>query len=557
MLKRLTIALALFFVLATGALAQVVMPGAQPNLDFPAPTGPGTPRGIPSALAACNASVRHDQNGYPIRQLVRDCMYSKGYSVIYQNNCYQSSIPNKGWYTNTPKEVADCLSPPDNVSNNSYSFFPTPWQQRVPPVAFDPAAPGPKLLLLVKELADNGQLDGPTAIAEILHLPLTLSTHQESGPQSCSASSDQSWDSSDDYTIEGNTWFHALPSGTKLIIDQHPVDFFPFGPPPAGPKYVPLGDPMFTYTITSNASCGDPSPRDGIGAGIIFDSIPAYACISDQLVRTIFPPGPADELPRVIDGLGPDIAYFHNDTHVYFSLTGPAREIRQPAKQLSCLKTISIDTFYKFGVLHKADFTGKHPTPDNIASLPGGPSAKTLPSNPGMFLLKTAKALADSPNITNPVAASAILHMPFTLTGYREGGQVSCKAIPQGYRYNAYDYDTNTTSWFQTFHYGVIFHGNCTPSPADWVDFGISFSNISAYACVSAQQIKSVFTSAHPPSRAESDLGPDLVYESAYTWAEFRMAKATGAASSSRPVCLDQIQFYSIADLKKHEAETE
>jgi len=105
------------------------------------------------------------------------------------------------------------------------------------------------------------------------------------------------------------------------------------------------------------------------------------------------------------------------------------------------------------------------------------------------------------------------------------------------------------------FHYGVIFHGNCTPSPADWVDFGISFNDIGAFNCISAEQVKSVFTSAHPPSHAESDFGPDLVYESAYTWAEFRMTKAKDAASRNGPACLDQIQFYSIADLKRHEAE--
>ena len=554
MLKRLTIALALFFTLSTTAIAQVIMPGARPNPDFPAPTGPGDPQNIQAAYAACMATVKRGVHGMPLPQFVQGCMSSKGYSVLHGTDSCYAVPPIDGIGRKYPTREA-CLS-----SDNAYlpagaTYFPTPWQARTPPVAFDPAAPGPKLLLLTKELADTGQLDDPAEVAGILHLPLTFSTHQESGPPSCTASSDQGQDSSDGYTTTGNSWFHALPSGTKLIIDQQQINFFPFGPRPAGPRYVPLGDPVFTYTITSNASCGSPSPRDGIGAEIVFDNIPAYACISDQLVRTIFPPGPANELPRVIDGLGPDIAYFHNDTQVYFSLTGPAGETPQSVKQLNCLRTISIGTFYKLGALHKADLTGKHPTPDYIAVTPGPPSAKALPPNPGAFLLKTAKTLADSPNITDPVAASAILHMPFTLTGYREGGPVSCKALPNGYRFNAYDYDTTSGSWFPMFHYGVIFHGNCTPSPADWVDFGISFNDIGAFNCISAEQVKSVFTSAHPPSYAESDFGPDLVYESAYTWAEFRMTKAKDAASRNGPACLDQIQFYSIADLKRHEAE--
>lgn len=599
MLKRLTFALALFLVLATMAAAQVYMPGAQPNPDFPTPTGPGNPQDIPSALAACNASVQHDQNGYPVRQIVRDCMYSKGYSVIYQNNCYQTFVPNKGWHDNTPKEVADCLSPPDNLPNNSYDFFPTGWQQRVPAVAYDPAAPGPKLLLMIKKLANNGQLDDPSSVASLLNLPLALSAHAESGPVSCAAvpQGDAGYDISDSYAITGKNWFHALPSGKNLLVNPDRNDWMPIGPlgpRPAAPQYVPLGAPIFSYQIKSGMSCPKPSPRDGIGAGIGFDNIPAYACISDALVRTIFPPGPADELGRTIDGPGPDFAYFHNDTRVFFSLTWPGWEKSDPPNQPDCLQSISLGSHYAFGSLHKSDFTGKYPMPAKIAVSPASPNARLPSTTPGDYLLQRVKALADTAQIIDPVTASAILHLPFALNSYDVDETMSCAEFPNGWNRISENYDMADGGWFHalptgkkllfispvyakdyttvighttfpldnpSFSYGPSVQTSCTP-PTQRIDFGISFSNIPAYACTGVQQMQAVFPSLHIPSGAEaSGMRPDFTYISSHSWVQFFLAKNPWAVLTAprlapqQPNCLTLIQVYAPLDLDQQKRE--
>jgi hypothetical protein len=598
MLKRFTIALVLSFVLATTAVAQVVMPGAQPNPDFPAPTGPGNPQDIPSVLAACNASVQHDQNGYPVRQLVRDCMYSKGYSVIYQNNCYQNFIPNQGWHNNTPKEVADCLSPPDNVPNNSYTFFPTGWQQRVPPVAFDPAAPGPKLLMLAKKLADNGQLDNLDSVAGILNLTLALDTHSESGPVSCAAvpPGDSGYNISDSYAITGNGWFHALPSGKTLLVNPERNDWMPRspGPGPTSPHYVPLGAPVFSYQVGSGMSCPTPSPRDGVGAGVAFNNIPAYACISDALVRTIFPPGPADELGRTIDGPGPDFAYFHKDTRVFFSLTWPGREKSDPPNQPNCLLSISMGGHYPFGPLHKSDFNGKYPMPAKIAVPPKAANARMPSTTPGTYLLERVKALADNAQITDPVAASGTLHLPFVLNRYDVDETVSCAEFPGGWHRISENYDMANGGWFRAlptgkrllftspvydkdfykiighttfpldnpnFGYGTDVQAHCTP-PSERIDFGITFANIPAYACISPQQIKVVFPGMHVPTGAEaSGLRPDFSYISAHSWVQFFMATNPAAVLTAprlaphQPNCLTLIQIYALLDLAEQKRE--
>lgn len=526
-------------------------------------------------------------------QFVQGCMGSKGYSVLHGTDSCYSIPPIDGIGRKYPTREA-CLRSDNAYLPTGATYFPTPWQNTVPPVAYDSTAPGPKLLLLAKKLADSGQTGDPSAVAAILQLPLILSERDESGPVSCAAAPDQVETTSDSYAAKERSWFRALPSGTNLRVNPDRNDWIPFGGGPVTPQYVSLGNPVFSYTISSSKSCGGASPRDGIDAEIVFNNIPAYACISDQLARTIFPPGPLNELGRTIDGPGPDLAYFVKDTRVMFDLTWPAGERPDPAGQPDCLQTIAIGTHYALGTLNEAAFTGKHPMPNNVPVPPNAPNARRPGTTPGAYLLERVKALADSANITDPVAASAILHMPFVLANYTDNA-ASCAAFPDSKSLVSDGYVTTKESWFRamptgtrllfvspvyakdyttvighttfpldppSFGYGTDAHESCTPSPGDNIDFGISFANIPSYACISAQQIKANFPGLHVPTGAEVvGMRPDFTYISAHSWVQFFMAANPWAVmgphklAPRQPDCLTLIQIYALLDLAEQKRE--
>jgi hypothetical protein len=593
MLTRLAIALALFFALATTAKAQ-------PAANFPPPTGPGDPQAIPSSFATCTATVKRDANGYPIRQIVRECMESKGFSLIYGDWACDGDPPTdpvgRKYKSRIDCQQGDRGTLPDNPTLGD-TYFPTPWQPQVQPVTFDPASPAARLLLLAKRVADSGETDDPASVARLLHLSITLSTRNISSPASCAESPDQSRGATNTYIITGNSWFHALPSGKRLIVYQPDPEWH--NHPDAKPKTGPIGDPKIEYLISGSLACRGTSPQNGISATITFDNIPAYACIDFKLAATILPPGPSSILggPGTDGYQGPDMAYASQDSIVFFNSTfGPpwavpswwTKNSDTLLNQPNCLKTIEIASRYPFGPRHKFDFTDKPSMPNTVAVPPTPPNSKTPSADPGGYLLKAVKALADSPRIADPTSASSIVHLPFVLTSHYENGAVSCVATPQGNRFTSAHYKTTADGWFHplptgkrllvsapvyvpgndfaratvplddpSFSYDTDRHAGCTPSPNDLVDFGITFDNIPAYACITEQQVKSVFTGVHPPSRAENQLRPDLVYLSAYAMVDFSMttnrsASAGAVPLSGEPTCLKKIQLYALSDLESY-----
>lgn len=604
MLKHLALALTIFFALANAACAQTAMFQAERYADFPPATGPGIVHGAPAAFAACLPAVKRMKSIKTVPQLMQECMRSKSY--IVGNGFWSCSYPPPtDPLGRTYPDSKQCEAAGNDMLPDRDEYMPMGWPHSEPTVAYDPAAPGPKLLLLAKQVADNGQSDQPVKVANILHLAFTLSTHEERGPASCSASPDQGQYSSDSYVITGDNWFHPLPTGKDLLIDEGPD---PFGNPVSGP-------PAFTYTVTSQRSCSTTGFRDGVSVDIVFDNIPAYACISGDEARAIFSPSPGLMGPTGTAGAPVvDLGYAHEHTVVdFFSVFGfrwssdtafMQRESADPHNEPNCLERMEIGSFYPFSAQHVSDFSGKHPMPINIAIAPTAPNGPTPSTTPGDYLLERIKALADNARINDPTTASAILHMPFVLNNHDIGGTVSCTKFPSGRLDVSDDYGTTGDGWFHalptgkrllfttvgnryvpsdksydpsdtnywdeigydvvgktyvtlgtpSFDYSSGSHMGCTPSPKDRTDFGVTFDNIPPYACISAEQVKAVFGSPTPP-RSSVNGDPFQVkftYSSAYAWVGFSMATTPDGGhlslASGQPICLKEILLFPSRD---------
>jgi hypothetical protein len=353
----------------------------------------------------------------------------------------------------------------------------------------------------------------------------------------------------------------------------------------ASVENVPLGPPAFTYEVESVVSCPRPTIRDGVTASIEFDNIPAYACIRDSLIRTIFPPGPANELPVVMDGDGPDFAYVHKTTSAYFSLVWPKAQNPVPGNQPNCLQTINIrnigDT-YAFGPDHRSGFTGKYPMPQHIPAALSVENARAQLTDPGSYFLKRVKALADNPRIGDPATTSAILHLPFILNHYRFSRVAACSDDPDSRDFSEADYGMASGAWFHAlptgkrllfspsfsenptplpiddpiFENDITTNISCTRSNYDHVDFQITFGNIPPYACISAELIKTVFPTSHIPTKPEAyEMKPNLSYVGSYTWAKFYMTtnyqsiRGTYKLAPKQPDCLAQVLLYPLSSL--------
>lgn len=211
---------------------------------------------------------------------------------------------------------------------------------------------GVYLLRAVKFVADSGRIDDPEIVSKMLHLSLSAGDYGNTIDLSCSTQPRGQSYVSLDYLMTGQTWFHPLPTGKRVLVKGFPNIFA------VKLADIPIGDPAFSYNVGGQVGCTK-SSADGIGALIIFDDIPPYACISTAQIKAIFPSAhPRTIGPRLYWGDlgysndGADLQYTDDNANVDFTMTSSARP-GVPANQPECLKTIGIDAFYPFGGSHR------------------------------------------------------------------------------------------------------------------------------------------------------------------------------------------------------------
>jgi hypothetical protein len=195
--------------------------------------------------------------------------------------------------------------------------------------------------------------------------------------------------------------------------------------------------------------------------------------------------------------------------------------------------------------------------------------AQTPPPDPGDYLLRTAKAVADSGQVDNPAAVSDLLHMTLTRSGHgvMGPGPESCPAgghrvdnnyavvgndwfhpLPTGKQHMLIQYRSRHPNGKQTevalgnpqIDYGTLgLLGCATPSQNSIIGY-IDFNNIPAYACISEAQIKAIFPNTLPlPPVTSGGWGDDFDYLNADAQVSFQMTLQPGVTDPHhQPVCL-------------------
>jgi hypothetical protein len=202
-------------------------------------------------------------------------------------------------------------------------------------------SPGDYLLERVKALADNAQIADPATASAILHLPFVLNRYNVDETTSCTEFP-SGWNNiSENYDMADGGWFHALPTGKRLLFTSpvHDKNFNKI----IGHTTFPLDNPSFSYGPSVQSSCTPASER--IDFGITFANIPPYACISPQQIKAVFPemhvPAGAEAF-----GLKPDYSYVSTHSWVqFFMATNPAAVLTAPTlapHQPNCLTQIQL-----------------------------------------------------------------------------------------------------------------------------------------------------------------------------------------------------------------------
>jgi len=208
-----------------------------------------------------------------------------------------------------------------------------------------PTDPGTYLLHVVKVVTDGGRVDDPAVVANLLHASLTPIDYENDGVISCPTKPAMQGHVYLDYLITGNTWFHALPTGKRVLVKGFSTM--------SAVKLtnLPIGDPTLSYNIAGQVACTK-SSSDGVSAQITFDNIPPYACISTAQIKSFFPSAyHPTGLPKWAIA---DLRYSNADSNVDFTMTTSTYP-GAPAHQPVCLKAINIGASYPWGGLHKLD----------------------------------------------------------------------------------------------------------------------------------------------------------------------------------------------------------
>ena len=195
-----------------------------------------------------------------------------------------------------------------------------------------------------------------------------------------------------------------------------------------------------------------------------------------------------------------------------------------------CLIAMSLSSQSRFGPLHEPDFNFRAPTTSRIGAISPAVIDQKSPIDPGAFLLRSVKAVADSGREDNPGIVASLLHTSLVPKNYANHISGPYSVTPDDQSFVSINYDMADKNWFHELPTGQpVLKGGISHKPGviviTAVPFGygspifvysingnenskdlsksysvasLSFLNIPAYACITEDQIKSVFPDALP-----------------------------------------------------------
>jgi hypothetical protein len=210
--------------------------------------------------------------------------------------------------------------------------------------------PGEYFLRVIKAVADSNSVDNPENVSAMLHMSFTNSGYTEAPPNSCKP--DAQW-IRNLYNEARQNWFHPLPTG-------NPSALYPAGY--TGPKTkTALIHPTVKYSTFITKGCERNNADESAGY-LDFYNIPAYACISEVQIKTIFPgvePPAGPEGPG-ITGPAPSITYprfyLTKNVRIIFDLM-PISKGTEPDNISECLYDLHLTAIYPLRSLHKPDLS--------------------------------------------------------------------------------------------------------------------------------------------------------------------------------------------------------
>ena len=372
------------------------------------------------------------------------------------------------------------------------------------------AESGDSLLRTVKALADSGGASDPATIAAALHFSI----------------------SEIDQSVSSGTG-RGCPAGGNKAQRAYDVVYNTFGHE---------GRPVIT--VTSKLGCDKVTQNETTTTTTIVGIPDGF--ITQSQIQAIFPSlGPGDS---EVGSQKSDFAYATAGAEINFWLDeAPFMfdyeyvDIRMPGDSMEkphlvaahhppvCLVAMSLSRQSQLSQVNQHNFRYVIPTYSRAGVITPIVSYQTPPPDPGMFLLRAVKAIADSGRADDPGIVANLLHTSLTPENYTNDIATSCSATPDFRNFVNIYYFMAADSWFHALPTAkrvlrggfaivsgsVVFTGipfdaprftdnifgnvTCTPAPTDLVGTWITFANIPPYACISQQQIKSVFPDVRPP----------------------------------------------------------
>jgi hypothetical protein len=366
------------------------------------------------------------------------------------------------------------------------------------------------LLRTVKALADSGRAGDPAAVAATLHLSFFEKDH----------------------TVSNGPGWGGCPAGGSQ----------------AQQNYVASANSVPSITTVSKLRCDQPS-QDEATTTTTIRGFPD-SCITQSQIQAMFPNlGAGDSFLNMgfeVGDLKSDFAYAIAGAEINFWLE-PAPfmfdyeyvDLRFPGDYKEkphllathhppvCLVAISLSSHSPLGQMNQHDFSYRPPTESWTGVITPTVSYRTPPADPGAFLLRSVKSLADSGRIDNPGIVADLLHVSLAPNNYANNVAVSCSVTPDFRNFVSIRYYMPDKNWFHALPTGkqvlrggfavvsgsVVFTGipmgdpvfnysisgeiDCNKATKGPVA-SISFGNIPAFACIRESQIEAIFPGAHP-----------------------------------------------------------
>ena len=220
--------------------------------------------------------------------------------------------------------------------------------------------------------------------------------------------------------------------------------------------------------------CHSPNQNE-ITTNLDFDMIRTTGCITKTQIKSIFAPlgprrNPVTDPAWMWGHWQSDFAYSTpQNSQISFLITPhlmwypeplPPRRlpdgtyVQQPIPKPTkndkplCLIAMSLSSQSRFGPLHEPDFNFRTPTTSRIGAISPAVIDQKSPIDPGAFLLRSVKAVADSGRADNPGIVASLLHTSLVPKNYANHISGPYSVTPDDQSFVSINYDMADKNWF-------------------------------------------------------------------------------------------------------------